>query len=111
MAAGMTNKIRLFQNLLKFYETIGLDINPTQSLRSKFLPTAESLFHLIPCAQLFISSAAFFLFKAKSVEEYGISFYVSITTLVLSICILNIACKVDKIPMLIGNYEELIEKR
>lgn len=100
-----TNVVQLFQIVQNFYKTIGLNL-PTQlsSLNGK-----QFLFIIIP-APFIISSVAFFLFEAQTADEYGTSFYMSISVLGSAINISNIAWEIDKILTLIGKYEKFIDK-
>lgn len=60
----------------------------------------------------FITSVAFFLFDATTIDEYGISFYALISILNATINILTMARKMPNILTIIGKigkYEELID--
>lgn len=70
----------------------------------------KNLLLSISTVQLFISSSAFFLFEAQTADEYGISFFVSLTILSMMANILSVAWNIDKILMLIGKYEKFLEK-
>lgn len=72
--------------------------------------SAKSLFFLISTMLLFITTAAYFLFEAKTVDECGMSFYVSISVSIFTVYTSKIAWNMDKISMLIQNYEEFIDK-
>lgn len=104
----MAATITLFQTLQQFYSVLGFDFNPSK----KYSMRAKKLIFSFAKAQMFISSAAFFLSKAKSYSpEVGISFYVALTSMSVAICMLNTAWKMDKILKSIAKYEEFIEKR
>lgn len=106
----MSTVVKLFDTQQKLYKTLGFDIYQSQSCHSKCLISIKSLFFLISSLQLFISTTAFFLFEARTVDEYGMSFYISITIFSVSINITTIAWKMDEIFVLLRNYEEFIDK-
>lgn len=112
----MAVSIKLFQTLRKLYKTKGLDIRHqlhTPKNLFQFITAAQLtrfLFFIIPITQLFISSTAFFLVKAQTPDEYGTSFYVSLTTLCVIINFLIIAWRMVEILDLIIGYEKFIEK-
>ena len=108
----MAGTIKLFHTLQKFYAVIGLDINPSQSCRKKFLSRAKNLFVSFSFAQIFISSTTFFMIEAKTYSSaVAISFHVSITAISVALCILNIGWKMDEILLSVKKYEKFIEKR
>lgn len=74
------------------------------------LISAKSLFFRISTMLLFISTAAYFLFEAQTADECGLSFYVSITVMTVTVYTSKIAWKLNKIFKLIRNYEEFIDK-
>lgn len=109
----MVRVVKLFQTVQNFYRTNGFHILPTQSQhQSSMCPLNGKMFLLLffP-AQLFILSAAFFLFEAQTADENGLSFYMSISVLASTINVLNVVWKIDKILTLIDRYEEFIDKR
>lgn len=105
----MATGIKLFRIVQKIYKTIGLNILPCQSQHHSNFNEKFFLLFIFP-AQFFISSIGFFLFEAETADEYGLSFYVSISMLRIIIDILNIGLKMEKISTLIGKYEEFIDK-
>lgn len=104
----MPNAIKLFHLLQKFYKSLGLDIQPNR-LDLKCSLNLKNIFIFIFPMHLFISSVAFFLFKAQTADEYSVSFFVSITTFFATMNFLTIARKMANILMLIGKYEAFIE--
>lgn len=110
LAVVMSSVVKLFDTQQKLYKTLGFDIYQSQSCHSKCSISIKSLFFLISSMQLFISTTAFFLFEARTVDEYGMSFYISITIFSVSINITTIAWKMDEIFVLLRNYGEFIDK-
>lgn len=111
----MARVVKLFQTVRKLLIVNfanGLNL-PTQAKqqRSKFPLGGKTFLLLLFPAQLLISSVAFFLVEAQTVDEYGVSFYVSLAVLVSTINISNTAWKVDKITTAFDKYEEFIDKR
>lgn len=105
----MSSVIKLFNTLKKHYKIFGLDISPSQSSHeAKFTFHATNIFQLISPVPLYVSSTAFFFFKAQTPDENGTSFYVSITLLTIAINIVVFEWKMPKIMELIERYEEFI---
>lgn len=110
LTVAMSCVVKLFITQRKLYKTLGFDIYQSQLCQSKCLSSAKSLFFLISSLQLFISTTAFFLYEAQTADEYGMSFYISITILAVAINATSVAWQIDKIFILMRNYEEFIDK-
>lgn len=106
----MSGIIKLFHTLKIFYKTIGVYISQSESSQLEYSFNAINVFLLISPIPLYISSTAYFLFKAQTPDENGTSFYISITILAIAINISNIVWKMAKILTLINRYEEFISK-
>lgn len=102
--------IKLFNNQQELYKTLGFIIYQSKSWHSKSLSSVKSLFFLISTMSLFISTTAFFLCEAQTADEYGISFCISLTVLVTMVNVSIVAWNIDKILMLIRNYETFIDE-
>lgn len=98
-----TATIKLFQFSQNFYTRIGIYPN-SKSFNWK------NLLVLFVLAQFFISSFAYFLFKAKTIGERADSFYFSLTALTCVIFFLINISKIDEIRNLIDNFEAFIQK-
>lgn len=103
---AMSSSVKLFQFLQGSYRRIGF--HPSKSDRIPF--NWKNVFIFLPILQLFISTSAFFLFKADSVFEFGTGFYAAITSLFTLIVFLIELWKIPDILKLIGNLENFIEK-
>lgn len=117
--AAMASPIKLFHTFQKFYKTMGLDTDgvSNQSRRSKNLLGSikstklwKNLFFIISTLQLSISSTTLFLIDAQTADQYGLTFYVSITTFCALVNYLAITFKLNEISMLITKYEQFISK-
>lgn len=112
----MAGSIKLFQSVQKFNKTMGLDILHQRQFSKNHLQfnlsakLIKSLFFILSTMQLFISSTAFFLIKAQTSADYGISFYVSLTTFCVLINFVTVAWRMDNILTLINRYEKFIGK-
>lgn len=98
--------IKLFQSIQKFYHTIGFK----HSSKSHSSCNCRNLFALFAITQLFITSTAFFLLEANSLQEYSTSFYGSITELDCLVYFATNFFKLRNILKLIENYDKFIEK-
>lgn len=103
--AGAT--IKLFQSVHQFYHDMG--IYPSQPNQNR-KPNAKNVFVLLSAIQLCITSLAFFLFEANSITEYGISFYMSLSELTITVYFLIVAWKIPKNLKLIDEMEQFITK-
>lgn len=71
----MANTIKFLKFIRKLFETAG--IHPSQSKRNWLYNWRNSLILLFLLLE-FIASAAFLLFVANSIEDYGGSFYITV---------------------------------
>ena len=106
----MAGAFNFFITIQEFYKSMGLDTRSPQTYFSKRLVFTKSLFLFSFTVQLFISSSAYLLFEARTADELGISFYISITILSVMINTVSVAWRIDEIFVLIGKYEEFVEK-
>lgn len=99
--------MKIFGSIRTFYRSLG--IHPVQSERRVSL-NPKNLLVLLFFTQGFILTAAFFLFKVKSVREFGDSFYAFATELANAIYFLSHIGKMGNILQLIENLEGFIER-
>lgn len=104
----MVVKIKVFQYVRKSYQAIGLD--PIQSNPTPLVLNERVFFIAISILQMFISSTAFLIFEAGTVQEFTSSFYTSITNLFLLVNFLALATKTGDTSKVIEAFEEFIEK-
>lgn len=101
------NKLKLFQTVQNLYQDVG--ICPPQS-NAVCAPNAKNLFILSSLLQFFATTSAFFLFKAKSMQEYAISLFVVLSEFGITIFILIIAQKMSIMLQFIDGMEQFIAK-
>lgn len=106
----MSSVVKLFITQRKLYKTLGIDIYQSQIWRSMRSINGRSLLFLISALQFYISTTAFLVFEAQTADEYGMTFYISITIVSVAINAITIAWQMDKIFILMRNYEEFIDK-
>lgn len=99
--------MKLFHHIRKWFETLG--VYPVQWQR-KSLWNERNLFVIISLVQMFISSLAYFLYEAKSIGEYADSFFMVFTNVVCVVFFSISIFKMSSIHMLIGEFEQFIEK-
>lgn len=106
----MTNKpkIKLFQSLRKYFQILGT-YSPELHTNRPFNP--RNVFVLICYIQLFVSSLAFSLFEARSVNEYGRNYYGYMTELLFVFIVASQICRMADISKFIENCEEFIARR
>lgn len=107
-AANMVRQpIKLFQFIQKLYKTLGIGSNQQNGKVSFNSRNSLALFCFI---QLFISTAAFFVFKAKSTQEYYAAFFMALTQFYLALDLLALMWQIPNVLNLITDYEQFIEK-
>lgn len=103
----MATSIKLFQSVRKFYQNIG--IYPSQP-NQNCSPNAKNILIFSSLILLGILSSAFFLFQAKSIGEYGFSFYTSISELNIAVVVTLLALEMPKLLNLIDGMEQFITR-
>lgn len=100
------NAMELYQSIRKYYFWIG--INPPK-LNQIYLYDLIKIFIFSSLTIAFVLVTGFFLFEAKSIVEYGLSFYISSSVLFV---LLNLALTYFEMPntlKLIERFEHFIE--
>lgn len=106
LITSMANpKLQLFQSLRQFFDLIGFHTSQLQT--SVFNWRNVSM--LVMCLLYSISSAAYLIFEADNVVDYGFSFYTFITHLINAICIPTVIIKMTNIFALMDEYAAFIE--
>lgn len=106
----MAQTVKLFQFAQKIYKMMG--IRPSKSSQ----PGQTSSFNLkmlavlFIVAQLLLSSTAFLIFQADSLQKWADSFYFSLSIANCGVYIIVSYSKIVKILNLIGNFEAFIEQ-
>lgn len=105
---NMSSSIQLFQCVQKYHKIVG--IQPSQPNQKRYpINWAKTLF-LIGCAVCMITSGAFFVFKSKSLFDYGFSFYTCTASINVTIIYVSFIWKSQMTLEFIGNCEGFIEK-
>lgn len=104
----MAKIIKLFRNVRKLFRLLG--IYPPAKHHQQPLNMKNCL-NLTFLMLVFVSSFAYFLFKADSVDEYGQTFFVSISCLQFLLYFIVIFSKMKKILKFIKNFEKFIQHR
>lgn len=103
----MARPIKLFDFTQKCYQKIG--IYPPQSNRNhNFNP--KNLFFVCSMVHIVTLHAAFFLFEAKRLDEYDLSFYYVQLILSAIFYFISNIYQIDNIIKLIDKYEEFVGK-
>lgn len=104
----MADPIKLFQFIRNFYQKIGMNKNRGSPRRILF--NLKNVLIILAMLQMFIATSSYFLFKAKRLDEMGLTFYVSNTLLAaISYFVLNIYHN-ENILVLMEKYDELINR-
>lgn len=99
-------KIQMFRLAKKYFKTMGVD--SLQSNRPSPLNIKNLLFFLF-LTICFVDGTIFLIFRANSIIEYGLSFYMSITQFSILFVFSTVLLKVTKIFELIDDIDEFIE--
>lgn len=102
--ARLVKPFRIFRKLLR---TMGIHFsvhNQNHSINSKCLQLCLIKFIFL------MSSMAFFIFRAKTINEYGESFYISITEMAIASGLYSIIANLTNITSLVRKIDELMQK-
>lgn len=104
----MAEKIKFFKLTREIYETAGIHLckstgNGSFNLRNSFI--------LIMLSVVFIVSTVFLLFDAKTIEEYGNSFYISTTVFLDVFMWTSLIPKMGDLFNLMDQMNEFSQKR
>lgn len=105
---AMIERIKILQTVRKSYQAIGLD-----AMQSSPTPKAcnqRILFIAFSMVQMFISTTAFLVFKARTILEYATSFYFSISVLFVLSTFFTLVTKMGNISKLTESFEIILEK-
>lgn len=101
----MARPIKLFCFNQKLFQKIG--ILRLQSNQNNSFNLKKWLF-LFSVIQLSIVFGGFFLFKANTLDERGLTFYVGLSAICFTFYYISSILQIDNILKLIENFEELI---
>lgn len=109
MAGG---SIKLFAFYKKYNQVIGTDSSPppNQNHQHQTLDAAKPIIVAICLGQFFISTAAFVLFEAKTIYDYGITFFAILSMILTIFTYLIPFVQMRRILKFIENCEKFIEK-
>lgn len=104
----MAHSVQFFKLIRDLFQKMGIcpchsNQNRTYNLRNSFI--------LMILAQLFVASAAFLLFEANSIEEYGQSFYLTLTSLLLLFLLPSFIHNMDDLFNLMDEMDKFGLKR
>lgn len=103
---AVANQTILFHSLRQLYQRLNMyspETNRTHPFSWKIVFAVSSI--LI----LFITSVAFFLWEAETLDEYGTSFYSSVTQLSTAFYFIVVVWRMPTILNLLKNFDEFIE--
>lgn len=103
----MANSIKFLQFFQKFHQILG--IFPPQSVENQRSTDFTKIISLIFCAQFMFTTAAFFVFEAKSMLDY-FAFFIIISVITSIFIYLIFIWQSQNTLKFIGNCEEFIEK-
>lgn len=105
----MVTEVKLFQTVRKLYKT--MEIREHQQLNQ--IPSwfnFRNLFFFVSMIVMIITAAAYFLFRAKTVQEFSDTFYVALTVTTCLCCNFIAILQIANISKLISAMEKFIEK-
>lgn len=104
----MASNVKLFQTVLELYET--MEIHEQKSNRVADWLNFQNIFFLVSMVIMIVTSAAYFLFRANTVQEYSDTFYVALT---VAICLSGnfiVILQIANISKFISTFETFIMK-
>lgn len=102
------SKMILFQLVRKYFKRMGIYLQRPNQRNSSI--NCITFIYFTAFAQAIISSAAFILFEAETVVEYGFTFYVLTIACVASAAISIVHWNVGNIIAFVESFEAFIEK-
>lgn len=105
----MASSIKLFQFVQQCHQIIG--VFPSQSNQNQRLIKSTKTKFLIFSAQLMVSTAGFLVFEAKSMFEYGFTFFILISIINSIVVYLIFIWQSKNTSKFVENCEGFIEKR
>lgn len=103
---AMANQTKLFHSLRQLYQTLGIyPSEASQTYRFEW----KTIFFVASTGLLFITSFAFFLFEAETVDDYGTSFYTSVSQCTQTSNIFIMIWRMPIIVELLKKFERLTE--
>lgn len=106
LVVNMAGSIKIFQLFRKCHQTIG--IHPPQPNQKQPLINWIKWIFVICLAQLMFATAAFMVFEAKSMFDYGLAFLLSIAIINSLVVYLIFIWQTENIVKFIGNCEDFI---
>lgn len=104
---NMDRPLKLFRFSQKLYQRIG--IYPPQSNQNHSF-NSKNVFFICVMAHIVSFVGAFFLFKAKRLDEYALSFYFAVSAVSTIFYYITNIYQIDNILKLIEKFEEFIGK-
>lgn len=108
VAFEMAASIKLFSFIRKYRHVLGLYSLDTSQNVSSF--NSRNWIYIISYVLFFVPSVAFFLYDAKSMQEYGISFYSASMAFFLMCIYTQMVVQMKNICHFTESFEQLIEK-
>lgn len=105
----MAASVELFKFLQNYYKTIGIYPPASQSSQNCRL-NSKNVFCIFCMANFATFAGIFFLFKAKQLDEFCISFFCSGSTTIGVFYLISLLYQIENILKLIETFEGLIEK-
>lgn len=103
----MAKPIKLFESLEKVYASMGIR---TSQAKLKHRVSLNYYICLLSMATYLISSMAFFIFEAKSVAEYGDSFYIVSTEAALIFHLITYIRELPRYHQLIAKFQDFFQE-
>lgn len=107
----MSGSIQLFQFVRKFHQTIGIRLSQSnQNQKQSSIISARAIIFFICTAQLILTTVAYLVFEAKSMLEFGFTFYMVITEVNCVVIYAIFIWQSKNTSKFIENCEVFIEK-
>lgn len=107
----MARPIKLFHLTQKLYQTIGIhpinDWHSSQLNKNQPFNFKNVLFIFAPL-QFGVTTTVFFLFEAKTLDEFGISFYATLSVISIAFCYVSIFYQIGNLLKMFDNSNEFI---
>lgn len=102
----MSGSIKLFKFLQNSYQTIGI-YQPSESYQNRSL-NSKNVFFIFCMTKFGTSVGIFFLFEAKQLDEYCLTFFCALSTIAAVFYLISNLYQIENISKLIATFEEMI---
>lgn len=104
----MAANVKIFQTVRELYETMKIHDQKANGVPDWV--NFKNIFFFVSMIIMIATSAAYFLFRANTVQEYSDTFYVALTVAICLVCDFIAIVQITNISKFITSFEMFIKK-